>query len=105
MDPDAYSATAAVSCAECLKLGHPEIPDPDVKEETKEDDPQSFEFEQIMVTVEEGEELKPFETIPMKENRPQSTKKDDNIDKQARLGEKDNFGNFLAVVQLIDRPT
>ena len=102
MDPDAYSATAAVSCAECLKLGRP---DPDVKEETKEDDPQSFEFEQIMVTVEEGEELKPFETIPMKENRPQSTKKDDNIDKQARLGEKDNFGNFLAVVQLIHRPT
>ena len=52
LDPDTDSA--AVSCTECLKLGGP---DPDVKDETAEDDLESYEYEQIMVTVEEGQEL------------------------------------------------
>ena len=62
-----------VSCPECLKLGHtnPEVKLVKQEDETAEDEEyQPYEFEQVMVTVEAGEELNAFETLPVKEDSP-----------------------------------
>ena len=64
---DPVTDNAAVSCKECLKLG-----DTELKEEVEED-PQSFECEQITVSVEDGDELKP---LGMEENQPESNETD-----------------------------